>query len=481
MAVEALALLNDDSTEVASVAVLDDGTQKWPGSFVAHVTALGSPDTLVVPIAAAMADATANPTVIAESAYLMGFNGTTWDRLKSTTANGLDVDVTRVGGTVTVDNVGTFAVQVDGDALTALQKIDDPVFVDDAAFTPGTSSVMVGGFLFDDTAPDSVDEGDVGAARMSSNRNQYIQIRDGAGNERGANVDAANELQVGGTDLANAASDISSMMSDLSNLGAATAVNDSAYTFASRRAFAIAGHYDDTSTDTIDEGDSGTVRVSGNRNLYFQLRDGGGSERGVNVNASNQLEVSVENTPTVTANAGTGTFTVDGSGVTQPVSGTVTVAGQTAHDSAVTGNPVRIGGKANANEPAAVADGDACDLWVDPLGRVVTVDGHPTQTGPVTVNKTAAAISDVIATPGAGVSLYIRRVWLSNNSATKVKCTLSDGATGKAAGTLAADGGGVMMDFGGAGWKLTANQALRATLDGASDVEINVLDYYVAA
>jgi hypothetical protein len=32
---------------------------------------------------------------------LMGYNGTTWDRLRTDTTNGLDVDVTRVGGTVT--------------------------------------------------------------------------------------------------------------------------------------------------------------------------------------------------------------------------------------------------------------------------------------------------------------------------------------------------------------------------------------------
>ncbi len=41
--------------------------------------------------------------------------------------NGLDVDVTRVGGTVTTDNAGTFVVQEDGVALTALQLIDDTV------------------------------------------------------------------------------------------------------------------------------------------------------------------------------------------------------------------------------------------------------------------------------------------------------------------------------------------------------------------
>jgi|GEM_PF-3415403 len=71
-----------------------------------------------------------------------------------------------------------------------------PTVKDDAAFTPGTTPVTPAGFEFDDTTPDSVDEGDVGAARMSGNRNVYVQIRDAAGNERGANVNASNQLGV---------------------------------------------------------------------------------------------------------------------------------------------------------------------------------------------------------------------------------------------------------------------------------------------
>lgn len=68
--------------------------------------------------------------------------------------------------------------------------------VDDAAFTPGTSLVTMVGAEFDDTGPDSVDEGDAGALRMSANRNLYVRIRDNAGNERGLNVDASGFIGV---------------------------------------------------------------------------------------------------------------------------------------------------------------------------------------------------------------------------------------------------------------------------------------------
>jgi hypothetical protein len=56
-----------------------------------------------LPAAAALTDAFANPTAPGVGAFLMGWNSATWDRLKSTTANGLVVDVSRVQGTVTVD------------------------------------------------------------------------------------------------------------------------------------------------------------------------------------------------------------------------------------------------------------------------------------------------------------------------------------------------------------------------------------------
>lgn len=65
---------------------------------------------------------------------------------------------------------------------------------DDAAFTPATTSITPMGALFDDVAPDSVDEGDGGAVRMSANRNLYVRIRDNAGNERGLNIDANGAL-----------------------------------------------------------------------------------------------------------------------------------------------------------------------------------------------------------------------------------------------------------------------------------------------
>lgn len=56
------------------------------------------------PAAGALADASANPTTTKVGSHVSFYNGTTWDRATGTLANGLDVDVTRVQGTVTVDS-----------------------------------------------------------------------------------------------------------------------------------------------------------------------------------------------------------------------------------------------------------------------------------------------------------------------------------------------------------------------------------------
>lgn len=52
---------------------------------------------------------------------------------------------------------------------------------------------------FDDVSPTTIAENNFGNVRMSANRNVYETIRDAAGNERGANVTAANALVVDGS------------------------------------------------------------------------------------------------------------------------------------------------------------------------------------------------------------------------------------------------------------------------------------------
>ena len=89
----------------------------------------------------------------------------------------------------TEDNPGTVIigdepVDVSVVAATGITKRDD------SPFAVNVDRVTPMGALFDDVAPDAIDEDDVGAPRMSENRVLYGAIRDGGGAERGAAVSA---------------------------------------------------------------------------------------------------------------------------------------------------------------------------------------------------------------------------------------------------------------------------------------------------
>ena len=58
------------------------------------------------------ADAIADQTTTAMHGQMYGYNGVTWDRLRSSIANGLAVDVTRIQGSVAVTNAGLTNIDV---------------------------------------------------------------------------------------------------------------------------------------------------------------------------------------------------------------------------------------------------------------------------------------------------------------------------------------------------------------------------------
>lgn len=147
---------------------------------------------------------------------------------------------------------GDTAIRVD--ASTGALLIIGPN-ADDAAFTPGTSKVFPMGAFADETGPDSVNEGDIGAPRMSLNRILFGTLRDAAGNERGANVTAANELNVLDSNSAAA-------LTALQLIDDAVIADDAAFTPATTKTH-IAGFFaDETATDSVDEGDAGAARMT---------------------------------------------------------------------------------------------------------------------------------------------------------------------------------------------------------------------------
>jgi hypothetical protein len=109
------------------------------------------------------------------------------------------------GAPVTIGGYGSAAtptaMSANGDVTNLWLTLEGAAVVagpglDDAAYGPATTRPFVAGAVFDDSGTDSVNEGDAGYIRMSANRNAFTTIRDAAGNERGANVNASNQLVI---------------------------------------------------------------------------------------------------------------------------------------------------------------------------------------------------------------------------------------------------------------------------------------------
>lgn len=166
-------------------------------------------------------------------------------------------------------------------------------------------------------------------------------------------------------------------------------------------------------------------------------------------------------------------LTVDGSGVTQPVSmATNTPVGTVAHDAADSGAPVKVGAKAESAVSTAtmVADGDRTDLYADidgvlivrsdrPLGdllseRLSNTDGSSTAS---TVFGATASTRNVIT----GYSVY-------NASATAGYLDFRDGTAGSILWTvpLPATGGANFAIPSGI-FRTTANTALAIDVSAA--------------
>lgn len=217
-------------------------------------------------------------------------------------------------------------------------------------------------------------------------------------------------------------------------------VDDAAFVPATSRVLPIGFEFDDVTPDSVDEGDIGAARMSANRNVYMQIRDLS-AERSAAVTAGNALKVdnSAVTQPvsgTVTANAGTGSFTA---------------AGDVAHDGVDSGNPVKMGLVARTAHPAAVAAGDRVNAYGDTLGRQVVMPFVPRdRCGHNRIVLSTTTETELVAVGGAGVFRDLIGLVISNESATEVRVDIKDGAsvgttTARLSVDLAADGGGAVL------------------------------------
>lgn len=190
-----------------------------------------------------------------------------------------------------------------------------------------------------------------------------------------------------------------------------------------------------------------------------------------------------DNGSTLSVDDGGGSLTVDG---TVGISGTVTVdmgsnndvQGDVAHDSADSGNPVKIGAKARTANPTAVANGDRVDLFSDDVGKLVVLPNAPRDlVTQQTTDTTTTSETTILTAGGAGVFLDLTQLVITNASATATVVTLKDSTTGTTRGKYAlAANGGIVLNFQTPFKQGTANNNWTAT----SSATVN-LHYVVQA
>ena len=165
--------------------------------------------------------------------------------------------------------------------------VDGPI-VDDAAFTAGTSRVFPTGWFADDTAPDSVDENDIGAPRMTLTRvANFVATDPTTITQRQAVVAAGATVNELTAQYATTLAALYAMGSaDLERLvTAAAGVTDTVGTGIPPAA--LLGMFDDTAPASTTENQFGALRMSAARILYA---GGSVAHDGVD-DASNPLKI----------------------------------------------------------------------------------------------------------------------------------------------------------------------------------------------
>ena len=152
---------------------------------------------------------------------------------------------------------------------------------------------------------------------------------------------------------------------------------------------------------------------------------------------------------------------------TQPVSmATNTPVGTVAHDAADSGAPIKVGGRARTSDVTAVASDDRVDAIFDKIGRMLVLPYSLLEnliSGAITTSMTGTTSTSLISAPGAGLYNYITQVTVSNAHATQgTDVALQDGNGGTTFYTIpaAAVYGGAAITFNPPLKQPTSNTAL---------------------
>jgi hypothetical protein len=369
-----------------------------------------------------------------------------------------EVGINDSGNSITVDNGGTFAVQVDGSALTSLQLIDDTVF------TAGTS-----------TYSEATSKGNL---LLAVRRDADTTLVDTTNEMSPLQVNAAGQLKVeiftGGETFAVLDTNSAAALTALQLIDDIVYTDDTSThsTGTSKGALMMAAA---TPTDTaVNANDIGAVGMTNNRELYVSLRDIAGATAVTGSGtATGALRVELPNNGTGVI-ATVSTVTAMGTGTTGPMKaedvahatgdqgfavwavsneantaraadgdylpiasdteGNVRIVGNRDSDAIDAGEPVKVGGQARQTNPTAVADADRVNFIADDLGRQVVVTGQVRDliVQQVTTITSSTSETTILTAGAAGVFHDLKALMVANKSASATLITIRDATAGSA-------------------------------------------------
>ena len=249
-----------------------------------------------------------NPLPIDDAGGSLTVDGTVTANLSATDNAVLDAIAASVAGTLTVGshavtNAGTFATQVDGAALTALQLIDNIVSVADSA--AGSTPTGVAPLAVRDDSLSSLTpvEGDFVPLRVNSTG--ALHVTGGGGGTQYSVSDVAGStdtVTMAGVVRDDALSTLTEADGDVSRLrvnaegalwveAVGAAVDDAAFTAGTSEGSPIMGAF---TTDTVDSGDFGVLAMDASRRLLVSIEAdnagiGGGTQYTEDVATANPI------------------------------------------------------------------------------------------------------------------------------------------------------------------------------------------------
>ena len=407
-----------------------------------------------------------------------------------------------VDGTVTSTISGTVSVSVDADTVglateVTLQQVSTDVAVvansiyrEDDPHTTGEKGQFVLAVRNDTNAVVTSADGDY--SQISVNDKGAVAIQDG-----GNSITVDGTVGVSGT--VTVSGTVAATQSGTWILGANSGVDIGDVTVNNGAGAAAVNIQDGGNSITVDGTvafSNTTIAVTNAGTFAVQAAQSGSwsvtnlANSGVDIG-----DVTINNAggaSAVNIQDGGNSITVDGTvAATQSGTWNVVAAGDVAHDSPDSGNPVKIGFQAETVLPIAVANGDRANGTSDQFGRQLVTHISPGMQTWKSANYTTTQTGTAMWTPGAGKTIAVTYLAVSSYATTTGRVIVWFGASGDTTYTAGTDQlvwagsfapgasskPGAILNFPTPVFSANVDYILRVTTDANISLDVSVYGY----